>query len=245
MKLISNQHGFVLITIPKNACVTLKYWFDHLERGRLLEYEQLVTRPTGNIHAYSIENYIYRPVEESYLKFAVIRNPWVRLASCYFDKIVSERWLDYLHLHCMADFISYLCSIDLNSDACEQHWRSQHTFYQDVKIDKFLKVESLAEDFAAMNTLIGVRPVALPNWKANKGRVDQYHRLYSPQEARIVGDLYANDVRIGGYACPEQMIDPNKPFRRKPPLYFKLRSAIYSLGKKLCVLPARVRSWRS
>ena len=116
---------------------------------------------------------------------------------------------------------------------------------EDVKIDKFLKVESLAEDFAAMNTLIGVRPVALPNWKANKGRVDQYHRLYSPQEARIVGDLYANDVRIGGYACPEQMIDPNKPFRRKPPLYFKLRSAIYSLGKKLCVLPARVRSWRS
>lgn len=248
MQLISNQHGFVLITIPKNACVTLRYWFDYLERGRLHEYEQLLTRPPGNIHADCIESYSSRSAEKGYLKFAVIRNPWLRLASGYFDKIVSANWLPYLHFQQMADFISFLCSIDVSSVACDEHWRGQHTFYQGLKIDKFLKVESLGEDFKVMNTLIGLRPVALPNWKESKARVSQYHGLYGPQEARIIGDLYSADVRTGGYTCPEHMVDPNKRFRRKPALHFKLRSALYfrreKLRKKLHHLVNRTKSRR-
>ncbi len=234
MQLISEQQKFVLITIPKNACVTLNYWFDYLEHGNADELEKIEIRPKGNIHKRCRRLYTNKPIKEEYLKFAVLRNPWIRVASAFFEKIVDKQWLSSLQIKCIGDFIHFLQLIDVDHQRCNQHWKSQYTFFPKLKIDKFLKVENLKNDFNTMVEMIGIQSIQLPNWKKSAAREANYRGLYSVNEAKIVNDIYSKDVELGNYTCPDYMIDPQKTTPLTPSLSFKLRVYVddYAKGRR-------------
>lgn len=228
MHLVSHQHEFVLVTIPKNACVTMRYLFHYLEQGRLEEFEALESRPPGNIHVECRRLYGDRAPGPHYKVWTVLRNPWSRVVSAHADKVARAGWLSWARVSTLSEFVRFLETAEVESSSCDQHWRAQHTFLDGADAT-ILRVERLQEGVDAMLEEIGLPPIRLPNWKAGLTSPRKEH--LSPGEAEVIGRLYARDVALSGAACPDRLIDPLKPepsFSRR----FELRCQAHRLVTK-------------
>lgn len=237
MILVSHQHRFALVTIPKNACETFRFWFDHLERGVPLTAKGSDDARDIDIHKLCRRLYAGRPIGDDYGHFAVLRNPWTRVASAYFDLIVKRGWYGGVKIGQIGDFITFLETQDVEAALCDQHWRAQHTFIGMLPIHHYLKVENLQADFDGMTKSLGLPNQELPNWKKSKARSAKYRGLYCPREAERIGVLYRRDAELGGYNCLTEMIDsaktstsPSSAWITRARLYLGLRMLWHKTG---------------
>lgn len=229
MHLVSHQHELVLITIPKNACVTMRYLFHYLEQGRLEEFEALESRPPGNIHVECRRLYGDRVPGPGYQVYAVLRNPWSRVASAHADKVARAGWLRSAGVRSLSDFVRFLELAGVERPSCDQHWRAQHTFFGGLG-PIFLRSDRLQEGADAMLAKIGQPAIRLPNWKA--GVTAPHKGRFSPAEAAVIGRLYARDVDLDDYRCPEHLIDEDKR-ETAPRSMFDLRCRIHRVNASL------------
>lgn len=207
MRLVSHRHAFVLVTIPKNACVTLRYLFHYLEQGRLDEFAALESRPAGNIHIECRDLYGDRVPGPHYRIWAVLRNPWSRVVSAHADKVARSGWLRSAGVRSLSEFVRFLRFADVESPSCDQHWRAQHTFLGGGRAT-LLRTEALQEGVDRMLGDLGLEPVALPNWKA--GVAARRKESLSPAEVEQIGKLYARDVELTGASCPDHLVDADE-----------------------------------
>ena len=155
-----------------------------------------------------------------YVKVAVVRNPWDRLVSLYYDKVrrVLYRGLATLGVKksmSFADFALYVCSIP--DDETDPHLRSQTYFAFDA-LGNFLpeavcRAESLEEDWERLRERVALReedsgkPALVrllpPLQRLNKGGTDMcpYWRLYEGRAdgVQAVADRYQRDIETYGY----------------------------------------------
>lgn len=215
-KLISHKHRFIWVGVPKAATrsiLTLLHRDPPQDFGTQQVGEEL--------------RWILKADERlrDYFMFTFVRNPWSRVVSTYFNKIVTEK--EDVREHFLSrydglfkdmsfeEFVRFLMDdpggADIHSD---RHWASQHLFLLDEKgkipVNFIGRVENLAEDFNKVTKALGLGEFELPSlntragWNNREGGLSardpkEYQKHYTPETRELVAKRYAVDIKVFGY----------------------------------------------
>lgn len=137
----------------------------------------------------------------NYFKFAFVRNPWDRLVSCWFDKVVNTNLyrfndIERIRMREFDNFIDYVAGLNLRE--CDRHLRLQCALIDLNNIDYVGRMEAFEVDFRNVcNKLdVPVGDVEAKNVSDGRGR---YHGYYDQALRDKVLEIYAKDIRIFGY----------------------------------------------
>ena len=196
---ISDIHNCIFIHIPKNAGTSVK---EALGLGR-----KVVHLPW---HYYLVGHHTKW---KSYLKFAVVRNPWDRIISSYsFAKMeysyyhTSQR-LHPDHLLLRDKTFAECCTIlrDEKNLLKNPSWAPQHSWISDMEdrktmlmVDRILRYEHLEDDFSGLCKELGIEHRNLP--RINTSDHTDFRQFYNEEIKEIVRNFYAEDIRLFHYA---------------------------------------------
>ncbi len=215
--LISHRHKFIFIHVPKNAGLSisaaLEPYADNAPMTQVRRFLSLIPVPENpqkaffRVHVTAAQLKVKLPPRmfDGYLKFAVVRNPYDRLVS-YYSYLTQNA---AHHRHDQVRDLTF--SQYLNYDAGRmQRGRSdtQLSFVADGRgkllVDRVLRFETLAADFAALCKTLGVEAGPLPVENASKRP-----RKASPYDEKgvreRVAQLYGADFEAFGYD-----LEPNR-----------------------------------
>ena len=204
--------------IPKNACSTLRYSIA-IANGFLGNISDIDWIHQNNPTFISTQ----REIALASYTFVVLRCPYTRIASCFLDKIVKEKF-DFndvkgnklsLSFH---DFLLVIKSQQRNER--NEHWRNQSDFLHYERYDEYFSLESFSE---AINSL-GARGfkvhdtrVALKHDLKNIERIDgnfsktktdklkkmredgcapSYKSMFGDVEIKLINDIYSDDINL-------------------------------------------------
>lgn len=212
--LVSHDHKFVFVHVQKTAGISietvLKQHFPHAVHwhGR-------------HGHAKNGIGDVGPEVWESYYSFAVVRNPWDRLASWYTMIEDAQADLPFWKRSSKAPFKSDLWnqvranSTDFDSflDNCTEPvfdlgcWKSFAYNQLDLLTDEAGKVvvddigrfETLAADINKVFSRLGIPGVALPEKNVSSARGRHYSLRYTPRTRALVAERFARDIETFGY----------------------------------------------
>lgn len=221
---ISESKHFVFVHIPKTAGLSLSSQLDPFRRNAALDRKPLraalnlariyTGQPAERLfrgrvvpeHAGLSDLLALDPQLDlvQFHKFAVVRNPWDRIASFYaHHKSVSRsRYLrpDYWRTRHL-DFAEWLQKVHaprrraglLKSQAEMLRLPGSDS----IALDRLLRFETLAQDFAALAHHLDLPATALP--RLNASRRSDPRALYSESLRDLIGALYADDIATFGY----------------------------------------------
>lgn len=148
-----------------------------------------------------------------YFKFAFVRNPWSRLASCYQNRIIenfantygaeSGNAQEYSRMGLYSDlsfdkFVEIVAEQD--DENSDRHWRSQTSFFviDGVNTLDFIeKLETITRDWKRLSPLIHTtRP--LKHLKRSNKKQD-YKDYYNKRTKDIVAKRYEQDIDLLKY----------------------------------------------
>lgn len=137
-----------------------------------------------------------------YLRFAIVRNPWDRLVSCWHNKIVDQNWwqLDeqrHAELQEFEKFVTWVESVDV--DDCDVHLRRQSSVIDLNHLDYLGRFERYAETVADIMRRVGLSARPLPKLNASRSRAG-YQSYYTDALAERVAQLYEMDVQLFDYS---------------------------------------------
>ncbi len=152
-----------------------------------------------------------------YFKFAFVRNPWDRLLSCYFDKVVRKKVPPKLLASAVGAGVEFYANMPfaefveavhrIPDEKANPHFRSQHLTVcgpDGEPMPDFLgRFENLREDFDRVAQEIGEPGLELPerNRKYVSKRGSRHHRdFYDERLKSLVHERYAKDVETFGYS---------------------------------------------
>jgi chondroitin 4-sulfotransferase 11 len=151
--------------------------------------------------------YISLSTRSDLFRFTVVRNPWDRLVSCYYNKVVQVReerhpWIlgrfgDAFHPD--MNFAAFAMAVmKIPDDASDEHFASQwHLLNYRGKppLDFIGRFENLSSDWERLQVKTGAGLLG----HANRTRHPSYRTLYKPEMAVDIGQRYCEDVRHFGY----------------------------------------------
>jgi Sulfotransferase family len=204
--MLSHEFKTIFVHVPKTGGQSI----EHVFLGKLgLTWEQrapLLMRPNDDpakgperlAHLYASEYVSYGYVSAAdfgaYFKFGVVRNPWARAASEY--KFSSQRW--------GIPFLTFVNQISRKGRVFgeQRHVEPQKLFlYGDdgkLLVDRVLRFESLADEFAEVSGRIFGRREALPQRNVSRDRSD-YRTFYDERTMEMVAAAYRDDIETFGY----------------------------------------------
>ena len=93
----SKKHQYVYVETPKAACTTIKRVLQEAETGSELVYDKPgdvhnrlrspLLSPTSDMAAFAAAMH-----DKDYFRFCFVRNPFIRILSCYLDKMVKNQF---------------------------------------------------------------------------------------------------------------------------------------------------------
>lgn len=152
-----------------------------------------------------------------HFKFAVVRHPEDRVVSGYIDKVCGEdskeRWVQEMIAAAGRDgtisfdgFLDYLETID--EAKLDPHWRRQTYILDGHRIDAWVRLERLAEDFAAIGPRVGEAHLDVFARKLQSNRYDP-----AAFEAAMAADMPArSSVEVGEWAARHGAFPPKEAF---------------------------------
>ena len=133
-----------------------------------------------------------------FFKFGFVRNPWDRLVSCYFSKVVemeNRKFPDFSGSE-FRDFVGYVERCDLRGG--DRHYRLQSVLVPVDTVDFVGRFESFERDARLVCTRLGLPVVELPH--RNRSGHRHYVEYYDATLRRRVAALYAQDIETFGYS---------------------------------------------
>ena len=137
--------------------------------------------------------------DSSYFKFAFVRNPFDRLASCY-RHIIQKGAMQNIQNDSrfyrdmsFEQFVNIISEIKIQN--MDIHFRPQYTFIPE-KPDYMGKFEDLNKDFAEILQKIGINVELLHENKTNKTNFKDY---YNQRIIDKVVKIYKKDFELFGY----------------------------------------------
>ena len=172
------DHRIAFIHNPKTAGTSISNWLD----------ENFVTK-RGRKHGHHLEVKEYFP--DTVFTFAVVRNPWSRLASWYHyanhDKESFEDWI--MSRLATSSMIGFRPAV-----LWARNWYSIDTPQADWvgdDINLVLRFENLNEEFEQVKKLLHCNKNLCI---VNANPVYDYRTMYSDDLAELVRDIYIKDV---------------------------------------------------
>lgn len=134
---------------------------------------------------------------DNYFKFAFVRNPWDRVVSCYFNKIVARCYPTFSE--CYGKSFEYFVDfIDrLNLSVADVHIRLQTKLIPLDQVDFVGSLENFEDDLNYVLKTIGLENVTIP--KINATSRDHYSKYYTKRTANIIARKYQEDIEAFGY----------------------------------------------
>ena len=207
--MISHEHKFIFIHIPKTAGTSVENLFfsaaervlhpstpAELQICRSTLFGQDVNKKyLQHLTAEEIKHspYITPEYFKNYFTFTFVRNPWDRAVSEWKWRTASNPKSAHLSLE---EFLNKVAR--KREDA---HDMSQYSFIYDKnqhKLVKFIgRFEKLQEDFLHICKQIKHPPTELPH--ANKTERKPYQEYYNTYSKELVGELFKEDIKIFNY----------------------------------------------
>jgi hypothetical protein len=204
-------------SIPKVGSSTVKrYLIEHGYANLPVDGAEI---GMGNIHGYLFPRTDRSGILKlnGFLRFAVVRDPYRRIWSCYVDKIVRnresgrpihpgfERYNRLLGLNVFnldMSFTAFLRSVSRIPDwMADGHFRSQHRFIAsqggNLLVDRFVRLENLDEEMSKLTL-----DRALPSWdapKINPSKAGAKSFDWTELEINLVNRRYARDFMLFKY----------------------------------------------
>ncbi|MDR9392516.1 MAG: sulfotransferase family 2 domain-containing protein [Trueperaceae bacterium] len=209
-KVVSHDQRFLCVVVPKSGSRTLIAGLDAAARLRGFD----LTLDERSIEAF-LHGY------EGYTTFAVVRDPWSRIYSCYKQKlaqatpITKARTLHGrrgLHASMSFDaFVRWLATHDGRDDVADRHWMSQTKILgmdRGMTYDFIGRLDAFDEALEAIAERIGI-PTHVFAHELRTARPDEYLAHYTPALVRIVAERYADDVERFGFVPPDLPSPPD------------------------------------
>lgn len=227
--IVSSNNRFVYTYIPKVACSSLKMALaphfgvdaDISAAARENVFNDLQSFEAMHAANWPIipKHLLLSDQTWDYLKFAIVRNPWDRLVSCYKNKILSsgdtnefyengvhralvKNYGDLFHQSMTFDeFAEAVCNIP--DDIAEDHFRSQHTFIThrgQLIVDHIGKLENIDQEWAYLCANINIdNKLENINVSSNSGTKRAYKDYYSDDLRDKVAQRYQKDIEMFEY----------------------------------------------
>ncbi|WP_461518999.1 sulfotransferase family 2 domain-containing protein [Porticoccus sp.] len=184
---VSYEKKFMWYRVAKVGTRTI---FNHLkESGVNLDVE----------HA----SWLHYPVSsfEDYFKFAFVRNPWDRLASCWRNKVLESNYFqlkdsEYEKMRSFDNFVDFVSGF--NVDNCDRHLRLQSALIDLNMVDYLGRMETFADDVRYVFRRLGLpdKDIVSKNVTAAKKTYQEY---YNSQTVEKVAQIYRKDIQLFGY----------------------------------------------
>lgn len=217
---ISLKNRYLYVQTPKVASTTIKYRLHKLEsEGTQINPDTLPLHPTirDTIHIkpFQLPDNVLTEVfdDEKFFRFCFVRNPYVRVLSCYLDKIKGKEpesvgIYNALNVPFQTDevsfeyFIEYLESDVDNIQKWNPHWRPMHFLLRPDLIDYSLigKLENFDSDFMMLQKRLEGRldesSTRAPHKTASNDKTDLY---YTKHLQKRVENIYWMDFESFNY----------------------------------------------
>lgn len=198
-KVVSDNKKFIYMANPKVATRSLL---------KLLSSSKGVTI---KIYHRSIEEvYAQNDERKNYFHFALVRNPWARVYSCWRDKISTDgKFCDIFIMSKFkglypdmpfSDFVHWLCTAEGSDNKADRHWLSQHEIFKgSFKVDKVIKIEELIQQRESLLTDIGLDPSLLQKENSTSLSDNDYQNFYDENLISLIAQRYKNDIKKFNY----------------------------------------------
>lgn len=223
-----HDRKLLYFAVPKAANTSLKALFsDHIEKSLPDPLRERMPRETagGTLFRKDRRALMYdegillckhqaeRLVD--YTGFALVRNPWDRVVSCYANKLTrgqlakgprNRGTLKSLEragaFSTDLDFAGFVEAVSkIPDEHANRHFRSQFTFLTDrtgaLMPSRILKFESLTDELNELLSEYGLDELRLPHKKPTR-RAD-YREYYDEHLKELVAERYARDIELFGY----------------------------------------------
>lgn len=167
--IINHKDKYIYFMIPKNACSSMRHLIlQNMKNDFNLGYNIHALQDLPHIKYKDIIHY------RDYHWFTILRNPYDRILSAYYDKVKGQlKDQIYKPLYCpQKSFSEFIDEVYLTKDfECDAHIRSQYMFLPDKsikKLDSILFVETLESDIKNLKTKIKINGALKKIRKTNK-----------------------------------------------------------------------------
>lgn len=136
-----------------------------------------------------------------YFRFTFVRNPWDRLVSCYFEKVIGQgRWPEIFGSSpSFADFVRVVHSIP--DEEADIHYQSQHLNVTNdagkLVVDFVGRMENIQNDIRKVASVRDLE-CSLKHFRKSKGR-KPYQEHYDEETRALAGERYAADIKLFSY----------------------------------------------
>ncbi len=210
--LISEQHNFLFVHIPKNAGTSIRRALrPHSLRCQKQYPVKLLTKLYLDFdwhwHHFryhtsmaEAEKQIPAEIFDRLFKFAVVRNPWDKLVSSYHFKQqrkgheMTKRKVKKMEF---SEFLRFAHKGRQKRPLAYSQLRRILLRNGNPGTDMILRFEPLNEDWEILTTRIGVK-AELP--QANKTRRGDYREFYSDSDAAFVAEHWRDDIEAFSYS---------------------------------------------
>lgn len=213
---ISPRHKFIFVKNEKAANLTLRKTLQTLEAGGELPTRYHTNRRwTGPLLQPSdIEGFGDNELRgNDYFRFAIVRNPYVRMLSCFRDKFENIKfdrkfWRVHKNLGLRRDqvelsfeeFVERVCAQE--SAAMNPHWRIQYDniYFNRFSFDKIIKFESLSDEMPEIVNRFNAGSADLLTRRHHVTNADAHMQdYYTDNIAKMVWERFAMDFETFGF----------------------------------------------
>lgn len=180
---VSDKNKYVYCCVPKVATVSI--------RMMLREKTEI------SFESFTCE---WNKQWDSYFKFAIIRNPWDRLLSCFLDKTkksIGTTWeMEFYKPLANFSFEQFVETLNSEYISYDGHLKKQVDLIH-TNIDYLGRFENLKYDITQIFNNLQLKVEDIP--KENNTEHTHYHNYYNEKTKNIVYHLYKDDIETFKY----------------------------------------------
>lgn len=216
--MIAHSLKTIFVHITKTAGSSIEVALDAVEQRNAGatdpatgEHIPVVTGEEKHMNARECKALVDDQLWNEYFKFSVVRNPWDRFHSMWWngrfigkrhDMSLPEFAAHYLH----KTLSGRLTSLRDGRIRIHQRFRPQVDWLKSdngkIEMDYVCRFESIAEDFAVVSEKIGLPSADLPKVLVKNRSPDSrrhYSQDFDATTRDLIGDVYAEDIRTFNY----------------------------------------------